>query len=182
MVRRAIIISLFSTGLTLAALGVISLWQYVGWSGLVAQDRWVDAEIETGHLRLGVAQRTDVAPTRSGFRQSLGWFGRIGFSIGVNRAQWRYATVRIPVWIPVLLLFIHPAVAFVQGPVLRHHRWRRNQCLECGYDLTGSASGICSECGEVIRCAACGQDLRGIRGRACPACHCEGDVSTAPAN
>jgi hypothetical protein len=26
-----------------------------------------------------------------------------------------------------------------------------NLCLECGYDLTGNVSGICSECGTPIR-------------------------------
>jgi hypothetical protein len=179
-VRRAIIILLFSAGLTLAAVGVTSLWEESGWNGLVGRNHWLVAEIEQGHLGLGLAQRTEASPSRSRLRLPLGWFGRISFSMGVNRAKWRYATVRLPVWIPVLLLFIHPAIAFVRGPVLRHRRWRRNQCLECGYDVTGSPSGICSECGEVFRCQLCGLDLRGSRGESCPAC---GDqLDAAPAN
>lgn len=29
-------------------------------------------------------------------------------------------------------------------------RWRQGRCVACGYDLTGNASGKCSECGRAI--------------------------------
>jgi hypothetical protein len=34
-----------------------------------------------------------------------------------------------------------------QGPYRRWVRLRRNQCIRCGYDLMGNASGVCPECG-----------------------------------
>ena len=29
-------------------------------------------------------------------------------------------------------------------------RWQRGECVHCGYDLTGNASGTCPECGSKI--------------------------------
>ena len=53
--------------------------------------------------------------------------------------------VRIPFWLPLLLLLVPLALL-----------WRRGQqvppghCHTCGYDLTGNVSGRCPECGTPV--------------------------------
>lgn len=53
--------------------------------------------------------------------------------------------IRIPIWIPTVLVAI-PSFVF----------WRRNRLhlsgryCKCGYDLTGNESGVCPECGTKI--------------------------------
>ena len=60
--------------------------------------------------------------------------------------------IEIPLWSPLILFSLYPAVAFIRGPCRRHRRRRKKGlCLECGYDLTGNVSGICPECGKRIR-------------------------------
>ena len=41
----------------------------------------------------------------------------------------------------------YPAIVFIRGPLLRWRRRKRGECLNCGYNLTGNVTGICSECG-----------------------------------
>ena len=67
----------------------------------------------------------------NGKREVLGW--------GV-----RFPTVVIPA-----ALLIYPFL------VLKHERRRsarkrRNECLECGYNLTGNVSGLCPGCGTAL--------------------------------
>lgn len=33
---------------------------------------------------------------------------------------------------------------------VRHKRTASNQCIDCGYDLTGNTSGVCPECGTPV--------------------------------
>jgi len=58
--------------------------------------------------------------------------------------------IRFPVWALLLLLASYPTIAFIRGPLRRHRRRKRNECIHCGYNLTGNVSGICPECGEEI--------------------------------
>ncbi|HEY3245030.1 MAG TPA: hypothetical protein VGM03_16940 [Phycisphaerae bacterium] len=57
----------------------------------------------------------------------------------------RATCLSVPVWLPVLLLLIYPAVSIVCGRFRR--RRRRGTCPKRGYDLTANTSGICPECG-----------------------------------
>jgi len=72
--------------------------------------------------------------------------GRIGQGAFVELSY-----VRMPFWIPVFVLLFHPVRTIVTGPWLQRRRRRRNQCVNCGYLLTGNTSGICPECGTLIR-------------------------------
>jgi hypothetical protein len=52
--------------------------------------------------------------------------------------------------LPVALLIVLPAVGVVVDRAwmrIQHKRKRRGLCAECGYDLTGNTTGVCSECG-----------------------------------
>ena len=59
--------------------------------------------------------------------------------------------VRIPLWFPTVLLVIAPFT--VARRVYMNHRRRERlqsgRCGACGYDLSGSTSGRCSECGAM---------------------------------
>ena len=56
--------------------------------------------------------------------------------------------VRLPLWIPVLLLAIMPTRLALIG-YRERRRLRRGLCASCGYDLRAS-TGRCPECGEAF--------------------------------
>lgn len=56
-------------------------------------------------------------------------------------------TATCPVLFPPVVLLVYPVYMVLRGPILRRRRAKRGLCLECGYDLRGSESGVCSECG-----------------------------------
>lgn len=92
-------------------------------------------------------------------------------------AHFIYQTERwefyVPLWIPLLLLGIPTAVFW-----WRDQRYLVGHCQDCGYDLTGNVTGICSECGEAIEspddlvghCQGCGFDLTGNVTGICSEC------------
>ncbi|MBU0718254.1 MAG: hypothetical protein KJ749_08405 [Planctomycetes bacterium] len=49
-----------------------------------------------------------------------------------------------------VLFGVYPVTAFVVGPLRRRRRRKRGLCVNCGYNLTGNVSGVCSECGTKI--------------------------------
>jgi hypothetical protein len=55
--------------------------------------------------------------------------------------------VVFPLWCPLILLAAYPTIAFIRGPLRRRHRRKRNQCIHCGYTLTGLPDPRCPECG-----------------------------------
>jgi len=55
--------------------------------------------------------------------------------------------VRVPLWGPIVLLLVYPAISLARGPIRRRRRRRKGLCVCCGYDLRGSTSGVCAECG-----------------------------------
>ena len=57
-------------------------------------------------------------------------------------------SLTLPYSMVITLLLAYPAVAFIRGPVRRYQRRRLGLCLKCGYNLEGTVSGVCPECGE----------------------------------
>ncbi len=55
--------------------------------------------------------------------------------------------VRLPLWLPLVVVAIPTAILW--------HRDRRRippgHCQQCEYDLTGNESGVCPECGRLVR-------------------------------
>ncbi len=154
--RTTYLMTTFLVALMLAGLGVASLWRYVGYQGLVADWQWAMVEIEDGNLCVGFAhwayrgylqnRRRALSVQPQGY-VSLGLLGKIVVRAGTRAGNWRYIGLTLPLWTVVALLFAHPAVAFIRGPLRRRRRHRRNQCVNCGYDRTGNTSGVCPECG-----------------------------------
>ena len=94
--------------------------------------------------------------------ESLIYAGPLEAQIGQTRVRWaaslftgriprfphyRSVLVELPLWCPMLLFSAYPMIAFVHGPLRRYRRRRKGLCAKCGYDLTGNATGVCSECG-----------------------------------
>ncbi len=46
------------------------------------------------------------------------------------------------------LLAVYPCLSFCFARFRRHRRRKRNQCIRCGYNLTGLLKPRCPECGE----------------------------------
>ncbi|MCH7993221.1 MAG: hypothetical protein IIB57_02125 [Planctomycetes bacterium] len=58
--------------------------------------------------------------------------------------------VYVPLWMPFVLFAVFPVIAACRGPLRRRRRRRRGLCVQCGYDLTGNTTGVCSECGQRV--------------------------------
>lgn len=55
----------------------------------------------------------------------------------------------LPIWLLLIIFVAYPMLWLTtHGPLRRYRRRRRNQCVKCGYDLTGNVSGVCPECGH----------------------------------
>ena len=165
MIRATYVIALL-----LVVLGVVSLWRYVGYEGLVSDRQWVVAKIRNGIVRVGYAHLADREYTQKVTYHSLGPLGGIGFASGTWIGNWLYVGLTLPLWTIVALLFAPPAVGYVRGPIRRRRRRRRNQCLNCGYAREGNTSGVCPECGNSLTCYTCGYDLTGNISGVCPEC------------
>lgn len=113
---------------------------------------WLD--FREGALSANFASHIDGPPTRSsrtsdvaGIRvENRKWIHR-GSSFG-----WRHTSLELPWWasLVVLCLPFWPLHFVLSGPVLRAFRRLRGRCARCGYNLRGSPSNVCSECGEAF--------------------------------
>lgn len=69
-----------------------------------------------------------------------------------SRLGWRRTSLTLPWWasLVVLCLPFWPLHFVLSGPVRRSFRRLRGQCVHCGYNLRGSPSNVCSECGKAF--------------------------------
>lgn len=62
---------------------------------------------------------------------------------GAYRTTW----LVFPLWLTTGLLTVVGAIPIFSGPIQQWWRKWKGNCIQCGYDLRGSHSGRCSECG-----------------------------------
>ena len=83
------------------------------------------------------------------FFPAVSWSLR-AYSVGPGCPEVRFTLVRTRSWILCLLFATYPTITFIRGLLRRRRRRRKGRCLNCNYDLTGTESGICPECGEGV--------------------------------
>ena len=66
-----------------------------------------------------------------------------GKTVSINNSL---VSVRVPLWIPFLAIMVPSLIAWW----FSRSRFPPGFCQQCGYNLTGNTSGICSECGTEI--------------------------------
>jgi len=64
-----------------------------------------------------------------------------------NSNGYRTTWIAFPLSFSTILLALMGTVPILIGPVKRWRRKRGGLCLHCGYNLSGSRSGRCPECG-----------------------------------
>jgi len=157
-----------------ATCGVISLFGSFDWSGWFTSRDWgmlhfyrgscgviwgrvtgdptdMDAKIETRpkatQLRINFGEKGGLAFLglySSGYMELL--LPDIGPPNNVqitSTNSLRIRTLRLPVFPIAALLLVYPTVVVIR----QRRRRRRNQCLKCGYNLTGLSEPRCPECG-----------------------------------
>jgi hypothetical protein len=71
--------------------------------------------------------------------------GAPGVAAGIPTAEFSF--IRMPAWLPVVLLLVQPIRAIIFGPWLWRRRERNHLCLACGYERIGLTEPRCPECG-----------------------------------
>ena len=76
-------------------------------------------------------------------------FGGMRFSRRVA-GPFRFYRISVPFWMLFAAGFIYPVLSLIRGPLRRRRRRKRNQCISCGYNLTGLPEPRCPECGRDV--------------------------------
>ena len=63
-----------------------------------------------------------------------------------GRWTWSGEDFTMPAWLPALIFGIWPTLAL--GRHIKRRYFSAGICRKCGYDLRGSPSGVCPECGR----------------------------------
>ncbi len=89
-------------------------------------------------------------------------FSLAGLRVLTSAARgWHYAALDIPLWMPAAPAAILLALVGLHGPLRERRRRTRGQCVRCGYDLRGSRSARCPECGAAADAHAGKHDTYG---------------------
>ena len=83
------------------------------------------------------------SPLRAGPAPGPSW---ISFQTR-KHGPYRTTSVAFPLWMSTVTLLVAGVFPLAIGPVRTWRRLRNGWCLSCGYDLRGTRSGRCSECG-----------------------------------
>lgn len=76
-------------------------------------------------------------------------FESYSFTDPAGRWTWSGTYLVFPLWLPTLLFGLWPAIALSLH--IKRRYFTEGICRSCGYDLRGSPSGVCPECGRPPR-------------------------------
>ncbi len=71
-----------------------------------------------------------------------------------SRTDLKSFHLSFPGWYPLMVTGIYPLIVFAMWPFRRWRRRRAGLCRQCGYDLHGNTTGVCSECGASVQMLA----------------------------
>lgn len=147
--RRAKVLAVVGAVLTasIAALCAAQLWTSLVWFGNVGQAA-VMLGAQRGAVSVSRASNMTWAPASTGFVRSRAaplkhWTWLPEWSWDTAATGSPMVSVTVPLWIP-LLGAAAPTLLFARAA----RRKRAGACQSCGYDLSGSSSGVCPECGK----------------------------------
>ena len=109
--------------------------------------------LRNGFCTVNLRRRLEgpVKSRKHGYRSRWLTFGVGAIPPIAQRSGYRYWNVHIALLLPFCLLAPYPTIALVSGPLRRWRRRKRGECVNCGYNLTGNVTGVCSECGQATR-------------------------------
>lgn len=90
------------------------------------------------------------------FVATMGWYCEHGvhhpdiYLPKIYRFSGKIEVIEIPIWMPFVIFAYYPTIVFIRGPFRRWRRGRKGLCIQCGYNLKGNTTGVCSECGTEI--------------------------------
>ena len=131
------------TGLTTLGLLLAALVGNQWWSvQCITNDVWIGAD--AGGLWMGSLPPGRYDPFFKAQRGSRGMIWSYEFirEGALGGAGW---CLVIPLWPLVVVIAIPTAWLWRRG-----RRHRPGHCRNCGYDLTGNVTGVCSECGTKV--------------------------------
>jgi len=65
-----------------------------------------------------------------------------------NRPGFWSTEIHVPAWAVLFVLALYPTIWLASKRFVRHRRRKRNECIRCGYSLTGLPEPRCPECGN----------------------------------
>lgn len=78
-------------------------------------------------------------------------FGPVRYCAGSIYDGRSFRDIRLSIWLVMILTALYPLRILWRTLVVERIRLRRGLCIECGYDLSGTPSDCCSECGSLIK-------------------------------
>jgi len=159
MIRKTIIAGLTLAAALMAVLlvhGIFdrTVWTSSGWFNQEPQQvrqpiDVIAVDVERFDLVISTVQIRDTAWTPRGYLPLLKPYGW-STQVDPSNPRLRLVIFRLPLWLMFLASAVYPVVAFIRGPLRRWRRKRRGLCVGCGYNLIGTVTGVCSECGARI--------------------------------
>lgn len=115
----------------------------------------LDVYLKEGLCCLQMVTMPTKSRIRSRYQGSLGYDPRTNarslFFTSKRKGPYRFTWLVFPFWLTTSVLLLFGAIPIAQGPVRRWWRQIHGWCLDCGYDLRGTKSGRCPECGTRFR-------------------------------
>lgn len=157
MVHKLIFYGCSLATLCSAFFGIASIWCTFYWE-LIAGSQFVGVNIERSQASLYVVSGFDtdfiemeVSIARKLIKAvaagSAFKYGRYDRPVHTAPGTRRLIRFKFPLWVPFIVFGIFPVLSMIRASLRRQRRRKRNECLDCGYNLTGLPEPRCPECG-----------------------------------